>query len=223
METVIISCKTLENELNRAILECGRHFDVKWVESGLHNVPNKLRAALQDVLDSLAGYSRVLMAIGFCGNSLSGLRTGEMTMIVPRVDDCISLLLGSCAKRTSLTNGHGMYFLTEGWLRGERTIWHEYQYTLEKYGKETCDEIFEALLGNYRSLVMLDTGCYDLLSIRGEAEEIAETLKLDYMVIPATIEYLKRLLTGPWDNDSFLTIPPRSVIAESDLIMTTTG
>ena len=204
-------------------MECRCPFDVKWVESGLHNVPKKLRVALQDVLDSLSGYSRVLMAMGFCGNSLAGLQTGDMTMIVPRVDDCISLLLGSYAKRTSITTGHGMYFMTEGWLRGERTIWHEYQYTLEKYGKETCDEIFETLLGNYKSLTMLDTGCYDLFSIRGEAEEIARTLKLDYMVIPATIEYLKRLLTGPWDKDFFLTIPPRSVITESDLIMTTVG
>jgi len=218
MEFVIVGCKTLENELNRAIMECGCSFEVKWVESGLHNVPKKLNAALQELLDSLSGYTNILFAMGYCGNSLSGLKTSDATMIIPRVDDCISLLLGSCEARTSISGGLGMYFMTEGWLRGERTIWHEYQYTLEKYGQETCDEIFDMLFGNYKSLIMLDTGCYDLSSIMGEVKEIASTLKLDYSVMTATTEYIKRLLTGPWDDDSFLIVPPHSVIKDSDLL-----
>jgi len=222
MDAVIIGCKTLENELRRAMKECDCVYDVKWVESGLHNVPKKLRAALQELLDSMSGYSRVLLAMGFCGNSLAGLRTNNALMIAPRVDDCISLLLGSCAMRASISsaNGHGVYFMTEGWLRGERTIWHEYKYTVEKYGQETCDEIFDTLLGNYKTLAMLDTGCYCIAKIQDEVNKIAETLKLDYKIIPATIDYMKQLLVGPWDESMFLTVSPRSVIKDSDLMKT---
>ena len=218
MSTVIIGCKTLENELLRAMSECGCTYDVKWVKSGLHNTPNKLTEALQDVLDSLAGNSsRVIMAIGYCGNALVGLRTGDITLIIPRVDDCISLLLGSYKNKCEHVKDNNAYFITEGWLRGERNIWCEYKYTINKYGEETGSKIFEAMFGNYKTLTILDTGCFDIPSIMGEVKAIADTLKLDHKVVPATIAYIKNLLTGPWNHTSFLVIPPQSVISQADL------
>ena len=96
----------------------------------------------------------------------------------------------------------------------------EYEYTIMKYGEETGKEIFGIMFGHYNSLAMLDTNCYDLLSIEDEVRHIANTLKLEYKVIPATIWYIKALLTGPWNNDLFLTIPPRSVIDQVDLTIT---
>lgn len=212
MDTLIIGCKTLQNELQHSISECCCDYDVKWVESGLHSVPKKLTEALQNVLDSSADYSLVLMAMGYCGNALIGIRTGNMTLIVPRVDDCISLLLGPHTQKEIST-----YFMTEGWLRGERNILREYEYTVQKYGVVTGTEIFDVMFRHYSSLAVLDTNCFDLHSIEGEFKHIATTLKLEYRVIPATIEYMKALLLGPWDDNSFLTIPPWSVISQADL------
>ena len=114
METVIIGCKTLENELNCAIEQCSCAYDIKWVESGLHNLPKKLRAALQTAIDEAQGYSCALLAFGYCGNSVSGLRSGETTLIIPRADDCISLLLGSNSARAAFPEGKSTYFMTEG-------------------------------------------------------------------------------------------------------------
>ena len=219
MKTLIISCKTLENELNRAMAECDCAYEVKWVESGLHNVPKLLTEALQELLDASPGYERILIAMGYCGNALAGLKTNEATMIIPRVDDCITFMLGSFARRTELAGGHGVYFMTEGWLRGERTIWHEYLYTIDKYGEKTGEDIFKMMLSNYTTLAMLDTGCFDLSSIEDEVKDIAKTLKLDYVVVPATVDYLKNLLTGPWGDDLFLTIPPHSEIISTQLTM----
>ena len=219
MDNLVIGCRTLENELCRAMDECGCTYDVKWVESGLHNSPKKLTAALQDIIDSSQSYPFALMALGYCGNSLSGLKTGDLTLIIPRVDDCISLLLGSHQNRAAMIKNGGVYFMTEGWLRGERNIWNEYEYTVKKYGEELGKEIFDELLAHYNTLALLDTGCFELPIVAEEMKVIADTLGLEYKVMPATIEYLKKLLTGPWDDESFLTIPPQSVIKESDLTL----
>jgi len=209
----------MENELNRAIAECGCPYVVIWVESGLHNVPKNLTAALQAILDSTPEYSCALMAFGYCGNAVSGLRTNDKTLIIPRVDDCISLLLGSGGNREAMTKGNGTYFMTEGWLKGERNIWVEYQHAVQKYGRETGESIIEMMLEEYKTLALLDTGCFDLPGADEKMRAIADTLKLEYKVIPATIEYLKRLLSGPWDDESFLVIPPQSIIKDSDLVL----
>lgn len=219
MKTVVIGCKTLENELNRAILECGCTYDVRWVESGLHNVPKNLTSALQSALDSSPGYSCAILAFGYCGNAVSGLHTGDSVLIIPRVDDCISLLLGSLDNKKALSGGCGTYYMTEGWLKGERNIWKEYQYAVRKYGEELGRSIIDMMLEHQKTLALLDTGCFDFQAADAGMRVIAETLNLEYKVVPATIEYLKRLLIGPWDESSFLIIPPHSIIKDSDLAL----
>lgn len=219
MDTLIIGCKTLENELLQAVADCSCKYEIRWVESGLHNFPKKLNTVLQELLDNSQGFSRILMAMGYCGNSIAGLRTGDFTLILPRVDDCISLLLGSFKNRAALTKGDGTYFLTDGWLKGERNLWWEYRYTLDKYGEDVGKEIFQTMLRSYRSLALLDTGCYPLESAEEISRKIADTLGLRYKLLPATLEYLKQLLDGPWPENSFLTIPPFHTIDSRELTL----
>lgn len=218
MDTIIVGCKTLENELLRAVELCGCSYEICWIESGLHNYPAKLNRVLQETVDACQA-STVLAAMGFCGNSIENIRTGDFTMIFPRVDDCISLLLGSCQKRMEVARKYGAYFLTEGWLKGERNIWKEYEYTMEKYGEESGKEVFRMLLGNYRTLALLDTGCYSMEEAGAQAEQIAKKLELTYEIFPATLDYLKKLLTGPWTEKEFLIIPPHSMIQGRDLVL----
>lgn len=218
MDTIIVGCKTLENELLQAVKETGCTYEIRWIESGLHNYPKKLNQVLQETLNG-CGAGRVLAAMGFCGNSIENISTEDYTLIFPRVDDCISLLLGSCRRRMEISREHGTYFLTEGWLKGERNIWKEYEYTMEKYGEETGKEIFQIMLGNYRSLALLDTGCYSMEKAGAEAKNIAGTLELEYKILPATLDYMKKLLTGPWTEEEFLIVPPHSMVQGSDLVL----
>lgn len=219
MDTIIIGCKTLENELLQAVTDCSCNYEIRWIESGLHNFPRKLNTVLQELLDDCQGFSRILLAMGYCGNSIAGLRTRDFTLIIPRVDDCISLLLGSFQNRAALTKGEGTYFLTDGWLKGERNLWWEYKYTLDKYGEEVGKEIFQTMLRSYKSLALLDTGCYPLEPAEEISRKIADTLGLRYKLLPATLEYLKQLLDGPWPENSFLTIPPFHTIDSNELTL----
>ena len=204
MKTAVIACKTIEDELNFAMQQTGCTFPVVWLEPGLHNVPEKLHAAVQTAIDDLTD-CRVLLAMGFCGNSLAGIKVTAEELIFPRVDDCISLLLGSVKRRLAITDQYAAYFFTEGWLRGERNIWVEHQHMLEKFGEEITEELEKSMFGHYRTLGLLDCGEKPVDSLVERTKMIAECLHLQQQVIPASVDYLKDLLTGPWPEERFVT------------------
>lgn len=203
MKTEIIACKTIEDELNYALHRTGADAAVHWLEPGLHNTPPLLKDAVQTALEA-AGAARVLLAMGFCGNALLGLRVPVEELIFPRVDDCISLLLGSAKRRLEISEQYAAYFFTEGWLRGERNIWVEHQYMLETYGEEITAELEESMFGHYRTLGLLDCGVKPVEPLVEGTKMIAEGLHLQQQIIPASPAYLEELLTGPWPAERFV-------------------
>ena len=106
---------------------------------------------------------------------------------------------------------------TKGWIEGERNIMREYEYTIEKYGEETGSEIFDMMFGNYRRIGILDTGCYDMQPVLEETDRIAEALRLRWECFEASNVWLKKLLTGPWDKDSFVALKPGEVLTLNHL------
>jgi len=216
MTTAVIACKTMEDELRYAMEHTGSDYPVFWLEQGLHNVPKKLNEAVQDALDG-CGAQRALMAMGFCGNAICGLRVPVQELIIPRVDDCISLLLGSVKRRMEISREHAAYFFTEGWLRGERNIWVEHQHMLETYGEELTEELEKSMFGHYRTLGLLDCGIGPIEPLVEGTKMIAEGLHLSQRVIPASARYLEDLLTGPWPEERFLILHGGDEIGEEDL------
>jgi hypothetical protein len=214
MAKTVVACEIIRDELEHAMVDAGGEFQVRWIEGALHNFPDLLRERLQQTLDSLEGSDQVLMAFGRCGNVLEDLRTGGYELILPRADDCISLLLGSAQRRLEYSRDGGNYFLTRGWLRGERNIWAEYLYARKKYGEKGAREIMGVMFKNYRHLSVLDTQSYALDSILPVTRDMADTLKLSHRIIPGTTRYLRDLLTGPWEEERFLRCPPYSLIGE---------
>jgi hypothetical protein len=204
----------IRDELERVLGDIGGDFRVCWLESNLHNLPDLLRKRLQETLDSLEDRDRVFMAFGRCGNVFEDLRTGAYELILPDTDDCISLLLGSTRRRLDFSREGGMYFLTRGWLRGERNIWAEYLYAREKYGEQRALAVMAMLFRNYRYISLVDTGSYELEHVLPLTKTIAGAFDLEHRVIPGTLEYLRDLFTGPWDEGRFIRCPPHSRIGD---------
>ena len=218
MKTAIVACKTIEDELRFAMARTGTDDPVVWLEQGLHNVPEMLKTAVQTALDEI-GAERVLLAMGFCGNAIRGVRVPVKELIIPRVDDCISLLLGSVKRRMEVSRTYSAYFFTEGWLRGERNIWVEHQHMLEEYGEELTEELEKSMFGHYKTLGLLDCGIKPVAPLVEGTRMIADGLHLTQQVIPATVQYLEDLLTGPWSEDRFLTLCGGQEITEETLTL----
>ncbi len=217
MDTVILACNTIKDEIELAAEKTQCIHPIIWIESGLHLVPASLRCRIQEELDKIDGPRRVILAFGFCGNSIVGIKTGNFELVIPKVDDCITLLLGSKDERARSGKNGGTYYLTRGWLEGEVNIWEEYRSVLARFGPERTARIYKVMLAHYKYLGLIDTGAYDLPGLMPYAREISSTLNLELTVLPGTDLYLKRLLTGPWDDDSFLRIPPFTTIDLANL------
>lgn len=217
VNTVVLACRTIRDELEKAAAETHCSLPFIWVESGLHLVPESLRRRLQEELDRIDGVDRVLLAFGFCGNAIAGLRSHAYEVIFPKVDDCITLLLGSKENREQCFRQGGCYFLTKGWLEGEANIWTEYQSVLARFGPERTERIYRRMLAHYRILGLIDTGAYNVSGLLPQVQQIAATLKLEARVLPGTIDYLKDFLSGPWNGADYVTIPPFTTIELSHL------
>ena len=214
--TLVIGCRTTENELLATMKKTGITCEVEWIEARLHNVKKKLNKALSDLIAEAADYDTILFATGFCGNSIAGLESGHSRLVFPRVDDCTSLLLGGTREKTKWMDS---YFLTECWLKSEGNIWDEYKRAIKRYGPQRADAIFHVMFAHYKRVTLIDTGCYDLVKTKEMAAEIARTFSLDLNVLPGTLSYLEDLLTGNWNPDRFLIVPPQSTISSEDLII----
>src|SRR6516225_1843952 len=116
MRNLVVACRTIMNEVDLAIAQTGVDYPVLLIESGLHDDTRKLGEALQGEIDRIDDVSNILMAFGYCGNALLGLKSRNARLIVPRADDCISLLLGSHEQRRTIADEMGTYFLTKGWV-----------------------------------------------------------------------------------------------------------
>lgn len=208
MRKILIACETIRKEVELAMKITEKDYPIVWIESGLHEHPEQLQEELQNQLNKLSGLDQVLLAFGFCGNAVLGLKTGDFQLIIPRAEDCISLLLGSNEKRRETIDLSHTYFLTEGWLDNEENIWKEYQYVVDKYGKAKADRIFTIMLKNYSYLAAIDTGAYDFESFYQKILDVAETLNLDPVKIKGTLTYLEKLLTGPYNDEDFLILQP---------------
>jgi len=73
----------------------------------------------------------VVLGYGLCGNGLHGLKAGRHTLLAPRADDCIALLLGSYqAYRREFDAEPATYWLSKGWLESGSNPLQEYRSTL---------------------------------------------------------------------------------------------
>ena len=203
VNAVILACRTLEAELNRAISNTSCPYPVIWLEAGDHNVPHRRREAVLAALERCCGYDTVLMAMAHCGGALEGIESKNITLVIPCCDDCLTILLGSHRKRKECA---GLYLLTKGWMDGRKSILTEYEHCLQVYGESRTRRIFTEMFRNYQGIGLIS--CEEEAEKLNRAEEFADCLQLPVVRISGTTAYLEALLTGPWDDARFQVIRP---------------
>ena len=209
---VIVACKALTLEIEHVSNKLGIQRPIVWVDRGLHNFPDKLRAAVQDALDALEGVDRVLLGYANCGNAIKGVAARDFEIIVPKVDDCISLLFNSVKAREAYSQEYASMFMTEGWMDAEHSIVQEYHYTLDKYGEETAASITQAIYAHYRTMTYLDTGLYSIPDLMDKTRVICDIADLETRIHPVELTYIEELIAGPWPEDRFIHVPAGGTI-----------
>lgn len=210
----VIACATVIEEMLPFMPE-GMAYEI--LDFGLHLKPENLKKKLQEAIDaSCNSFNVILLGYGLCSMAAVGLKSNGCTLVLPRVDDCISIFLGSKEEyQAQAKKAPGSYYLTKGWIEVADTPFDEYERMLVKYGAERAGYIMKVMLKHYTRLVYIDTGRGDNAPYIEMAKKTATQFDLNFEEVQGSNALTLKMLRGPWDED-ILVAPPGHVISYLD-------
>lgn len=215
----VIACEVFRPELERLFESLETVPPVTYLEQGLHEYPEKLRAEVQAVVDRLeaTGVRRILLAYGLCGRGLAGVTPTSSVLTIPRVHDCIPVLLGTTQTQANdSTLGGSTYWLSPGWLNYPKTLFFQdrearYKDYEARFGAESAAYLIETegqWLESYTNVCLIHwQGWPDDAELLARSEAVARDAGLPFRRLPANPSFLEALLDGGKDA-RFLHVEP---------------
>ena len=163
--------------MGEPILTYGLFEQIPYLDYGLHRFPDNLTYAVQEKIDEVKTPSVIVLGYGLCGNGLKGIQSRGHTLLIPRADDCIAILLGSYQTyRKEFEKEPGTYYLTKDWLESGSNPLKEYHKVKEKYGEKDAKWIMDSQYQHYRRLVFIAHRQHDLETYRPRAQEVLQEM-----------------------------------------------
>jgi len=212
--TKVIACATVIEEM-LPYLPADMAYQV--LDFGLHLSPGKLRDQLQEAVDASGSqFDTLLLGYGLCSLAVIGLRASHCTLVMPRVDDCIAIFLGSHqAYSEQAKKEPGTYYLTKGWIEVADTPFDEFERMVAQFGEERAARLMKTILKHYTRLAYIDTGHTDKQPYVEYARKTADKFDLRFEEIPGSNALILKMLTGPWDRE-FLVVEPGKTVSYLD-------
>src|ERR1017187_5097247 len=119
MRLKLIACQVLTREMNRVLPRSSHSIEVEMLTMGLHDLGASMLPHLQERIDAADGngYDAILLGYALCGRGTEGLRAGKTQLVLPRVHDCIGLLMASQRGYPAYFENHpGVYYRSPGWI-----------------------------------------------------------------------------------------------------------
>lgn len=216
IKAVICACRTIEDEINYVLEENKIDFPVIYMEPGLHEKPAKLNSAIQETIDRISNVDFVLLGYALCGNGLLGLMSKQATLVLPQYHDCLAMLLGSDDRYRAHLGGLGALFLTRGWMKHFNPKQKFYEVLVPRLGNEKALQFSKRVLENYKRFALIETDAYEQEAVFREMEEQAKFFNLQTHRIQGTLDILRKLVNGQWD-EKFQVVPPGREVKLWDL------
>lgn len=217
--TVIIACSSLSEYIEYAQKKVGTDHPVYYLDRKYHRDPAEMRSKVIEMIGRLPEDTEtVLVAMGFCGGSWDGVRA-PFRMVLPRVDDCVSLLLqtGDLPISDLKLPKHLYVRALEPSTESFKRIFDSL--TSDK-DEETKRRYHEDWKRCYDCISIIDTGINDC-----RREDYFETVKMDADWLDAKTEYvsggahlIEKLLRGEWD-EQFLVLEPNTAVSKEKMLI----
>ncbi len=211
--TKIIACQVVMEEILPLLPE---GMDYETTELGLHVKPEELRKVLQEKIDGANQEGgTILLGYGLCSRTVVGLRSERCSLIVPKVDDCIGIFLGSREAYLKLQKAEaGTYYLTKGWIEASDNLFGCYNEMAERYGPEQAERLIKRMLQNYTRLVFINTGHWEVERYRQYSKRMASRFGLRFEEIDGSKALVSKMVNGPWDEDLVIAPPGQPISYE---------
>lgn len=212
---LLIGCAAVINEVE-SFADTGS-LTTKVIDAGLHLHPEQLKLCLQQAIDEHDGrFDTIVLGFGLCSNAVLGLKSRMSYLVIPRVDDCIAMLMGSQARyKQEMAQAPGTYFLSRGWIDAGISIMDEFRQMAERYGVERARRIQQKMFGHYTRLAYIASEDGDQEPYRRVSCQAAEALGLVYQEIKGSQRLLQAMIDGRWNHD-FIVIKPGKAVTLTD-------
>jgi len=217
--TIILACGSLLTHVKAAQNTRNTCFPVQVLDRSLHAEPRFMREHILETLAALPeSFTTILVAMGLCGGSWRDVYTPRR-VVIPRVDDCITLLLHTDHKwHPNLKKTGHMYMRDSD--DSEYSIEAMNRKLRHTYGDIYGAEMFELWFRNYQYLDIIDTGAYDSYDAAffNYAKENADLIGAKLSHIQGSNLLLEKLVSGEWD-EQFLVREAGITMNEFDFVI----
>ena len=210
--THVVACRVLKPELEPILPPAVERV---YLDYALHRTPDQLRSRLQATLRSLPEGATVGLGYGLCSNGTAGLSGGSRRLIVPRVHDCISLIMGSPeGYRKAFLDDPGTIYLSAGWIREGGDPLSDYRRQLERFGIEDAQWIFRQMYQHYSRLVFIRTGASRLRD-RRYASAVARWAGWIFREMDGDDAFWRRLVAADRRDPWLLVVEPGQTVSQA--------
>lgn len=226
-----IACEVLARPLYSLAATSPNIIDIQLVKRGLHDEPAKMRSKLQKKIDLMENldYDAVLLGYGLCGGGTVGLQARDVPLVIPRVHDCVSLLLGE-AKRYELESDKnpGTYWYSQDFAErsdedgkftslgiiADEALAKQFETFVQQYGRDNAEYLIETLGSwqkKYRRAAFIDMGVIEPDGYKDKMRAEAERHGWRFDMLVGDLLILRDLINGAWQqkgHKNFIVIPP---------------
>ena len=216
----IIACRSIKTELEK-VHNNQKDIKLVFVPQFLHRNPEKLTNRLQETIDKEAEFTNnIVLGYGLCSNGTAGLKAPETGLIIPKVHDCITLYLGGEKSYTRLFYQYpGTYFLTPNWIDNKNDplglVQYEYK---QRVGYDMAKEAMETEIKNYKYIAFINNNSENTNYYKERTKENAEFFDKEYIEFEGSVDFLTKIIEGPYDNEDFVWVKPNEFSKQSQFL-----
>ena len=215
MNAMILACSSLTPFVQKAQERCGTSWPITELDRSDHGEPATMQRHILERIAALpAEYDTVLVAMGFCGGAWEQV-TVDRRVVIPRVDDCVSLLLHTderyCPNRKE--PGHLYLFENDPKDFSALTLCRDPDKLDPELRRFDPDFVFHMLFDGYRHMDIIDTGLNDCYSEAyvAAAQEEADRIGAELDYVQGGTLLLEKLVSGRWDRQFLVAEPGQRI------------
>ena len=215
MNAAILTCSSLTPFVEAAQASQGTALPVVEADRNLHAEPARMKEELARIVEELPeDVNTVLVAMGFCGGAWDHV-VAPRRMVIPRFDDCVSILLNTDDTYHANLKAPGHLYLYEINPAAFSAIALMRSDCAEspEFAGLSQEDLFHYFFDAYHTMAIIDHGlndCYSeeyVIAAQEEADQI--NAGLDYAA--GSNRTLEKLVSGRWD-EQFLVAEPGTLI-----------
>jgi hypothetical protein len=216
---MLIACGSIRPELE-ALRADEQELTVRYMPQALHRSPERLNRELQEALAEVPDQTLAVLGYGLCANGVVGLQAPAGGLVIPRVHDCVALLLGSgAAYEQAFRVRPGTYYLTQGWIEARKDplgmLEDDY---IPRVGEKDAIWALHEEFKHYTHLALIQTPAGVPAALRQRARKNASYLRKEYLEVHGGAHFFERILRGPYEPPDFLRLAPGETVTQEPFL-----